>query len=98
MRIVCIFFTLILMTLTICNASYTFAETENRDVEIINQSSDTIAQSTYQVRTPEMATGLRSSGMIWIVVGVIVIILFGLILYLRTIDRKISKLEKEIKQ
>lgn len=45
----------------------------------------------------EMATGLRSNGLIWIVVGVIVIIVGGLLVYLYRIDRKISQLEKEIK-
>lgn len=38
---------------------------------------------------------LRSNGLIYVVVGVIVIILGGLILYLITIDRKLSKMEKE---
>jgi Na+/proline symporter len=45
----------------------------------------------------EMATGLRSNGLIWIVVGVIVIIVGGLLVYLFRIDRKITQLEKEIK-
>jgi nitric oxide reductase large subunit len=45
----------------------------------------------------EMATGLRSNGLIWIVVGVIVIIVGGLLVYLYRIDRKVSQLEKEIK-
>ena len=45
----------------------------------------------------EMATGLRSNGLIWIVVGVIVIIVGGLLVYLFKIDRKLSQLEKEIK-
>lgn len=38
---------------------------------------------------------LRSNGLIYVVVGVIVIILLGMILYLVGIDRKISKMEKE---
>lgn len=41
---------------------------------------------------------LRSNGLIYVVVGVIVIILGGLIFYLTTIDKKLSKLEKEIKE
>ncbi len=41
---------------------------------------------------------LRSNGLIYVVVGVIVIILGGLIVYLTTIDRKLSKLEKEVKE
>ncbi len=39
---------------------------------------------------------LRSNGMIYVVVGVIVIILVGLILYLTSIDKKVTKLEKEM--
>jgi hypothetical protein len=45
----------------------------------------------------EMADKLRSSGMIYIVVGVILIVLIGLLLYLYTIDKKVSKLEKSLK-
>jgi CcmD family protein len=43
----------------------------------------------------EMADTMRSSGKIYIVVGIVVIILFGLFAYLFLLDRKISKLEKE---
>lgn len=38
--------------------------------------------------------GLRSSGKIYIVVGVILIILLGLLIYLISLDRKIKQLEK----
>lgn len=38
---------------------------------------------------------LRSNGLIYVVVGVIVIILAGLILYLVSIDRKLGRMEKE---
>ena len=51
-----------------------------------------LAQSSDQA---EMATGLRSNGLIWIVVGVILIILFGLLLYLYNLDRRITNMEKE---
>lgn len=43
----------------------------------------------------EMADTMRSSGKIYIVVGIVVIILSGLFAYLFLLDRKISKLEKE---
>lgn len=46
----------------------------------------------------EMADELRSSGKIYVVVGVISIIFIGLAIYLFRIDRKISKIEKEIKK
>lgn len=43
----------------------------------------------------EMADALRSSGKIYVVVAVLVLIFIGIIIYLISIDRKISKLEKE---
>ncbi len=43
----------------------------------------------------EMADTMRSNGKIYVVVAVCLTILFGLILYLVRLDRKISKLEKE---
>lgn len=46
----------------------------------------------------EMADVMRSNGSIYVVVAIILIILFGLIAYLFTLDRKISRLEKEIKK
>lgn len=45
----------------------------------------------------EMATGLRSSGKIYVVVLVMTILFVGLAIYLFSIDRKVSKLEKERK-
>lgn len=45
---------------------------------------------------PEMADGLRAEGKIYVVVGVVLIIFFGLIFYLVSVDRKVSRLEKEI--
>lgn len=44
---------------------------------------------------PEMADVMRSNGKIYVVVAVCLTILFGLILYLVKLDRKISKFEKE---
>lgn len=46
----------------------------------------------------EMADGLRSSGKIYVVVAVIVTLFAGLVLYIISLDRKISKLEKESTQ
>lgn len=45
----------------------------------------------------DMATGLRSSGKIYVVVIGLLVIFCGFIFYLFTIDRKISKLEKHMK-
>lgn len=44
----------------------------------------------------EMADALRNSGKIYVVVLVVTVILTGLILYLVRLDKKVSKLEKEV--
>ena len=41
----------------------------------------------------EMADGMRSEGKIYVVVGIILIVLSGLVVYLVTLDRKVKKLE-----
>ncbi|EFK59420.1 CcmD family protein [Sphingobacterium spiritivorum] len=46
----------------------------------------------------EMATGLRSSGKIWVVVLVLLLIFLGVAAYLFTLDKRISKLEKNTKK
>lgn len=46
----------------------------------------------------DMASGLRSSGKIYVVVIGLIVIFCGLIFYLFTIDRKITKLEKRMKE
>ncbi|MBE7170918.1 MAG: hypothetical protein INR73_10030 [Williamsia sp.] len=44
---------------------------------------------------PQMATGLRADGKIWVVVAVVVTILAGIVFYLIYLDKKVSRLEKE---
>lgn len=43
---------------------------------------------------PAMADGLRSEGKIYVVVAIIMIVVIGLLAYLFFLDRKISRLEK----
>jgi CcmD family protein len=43
----------------------------------------------------EMADGFRADGKIYVVVAVIAIVLVGLLAYLFSLDRKVSKLERE---
>jgi CcmD family protein len=53
-----------------------------------------------QINDPQRmytAYDMRSNGKIYVVVVVVLIILIGLILYLVRLDRKIGKLEKEIR-
>jgi CcmD family protein len=51
--------------------------------------------SMAQTQPVEMADGMRSNGKIYIVVAVCLTILIGLFVYVFSIDRKITKLEKE---
>ncbi len=44
----------------------------------------------------EMASALRSEGKIYVVVGVLSIIFIGIAVYLISIDKKVTKLEKKI--
>jgi CcmD family protein len=46
---------------------------------------------------PEMADQLRQDGKIYVVVGVILVILVGLFLYLFSLDRKVGRLERELR-
>lgn len=47
---------------------------------------------------PEMADALHESGKIYVVVAVLAIIFVGIVAYLVSIDRKLSKLEKQLKK
>ena len=44
---------------------------------------------------PEMADTMRQSGKIYIVVAVLGVVMAGVIIYLISIDRKVSKLENK---
>jgi len=46
----------------------------------------------------EMADKMRESGKIYVVVAVLVIIFIGISAYLFSIDRKLSRLEKQLKE
>lgn len=43
----------------------------------------------------EMASSLRDSGKIYVVVATVVLIFIGMVIYLIKLDRKISKIENE---
>ena len=45
----------------------------------------------------DMADVMHENGKIYVVVGVLAIILIGMFVYLISLDRKVSKLEKELK-
>lgn len=66
----------------------------------VAQSNDKIpiTEKDYDNEQVEMADKFRSEGKIYVVVAVIVAILGGMIGYLVVLDRKITNLEKQVKE
>ncbi len=58
----------------------------------------TVEYSSSQASAPEMADALRRDGKIYIVVIVLVSVLLGVLFYLINLDKKVSHLEKELRQ
>jgi len=56
-----------------------------------------VSQFAYAQNEVEMADTMRSNGKIYVIVAIILIVLAGLVSYLFILDRKISRLEKEIR-
>ena len=64
-------------------------------IKIVKISSALILSPlTLLAQEVEMADSLRSSGKIYVVVAIVLVILLGLVGYLVSIDRKVSRLEK----
>lgn len=57
--------------------------------------SSSVAKTTAN-NSVEMADALRADGKIWVVVAVVGIILVGFLVYLYTVDSKLSKLESRM--
>jgi hypothetical protein len=51
--------------------------------------------ATYAQAENDTADIMRSNGKIYVVVAVVLVVLFGLLLYVFTLDRKITRLEKK---
>ena len=60
-------------------------------------STNLLAQQTVVEEVP-MADQMRADGKIWVVVAVIAVIFTGIILFLVSMDKKITKLEKQLKK
>ena len=58
------------------------------------QTADTPVAATQEI---EMADTLRQDGKIYVVVIVLLTVLGGMIAYLVTLDRKVTRLEKQIR-
>ena len=55
------------------------------------------ARQDYSASQVEMADQFRADGKIYVLTGIILIILFGTVVYLIVIDRKVSRLEQELR-
>jgi hypothetical protein len=62
------------------------------------QEKTKIVTSDYSNNQVEMADGFRQEGKIYVLTGIILIILGGTITYLISIDKKVGRLEKQIKK
>ena len=61
------------------------------------QEKQKIEAADYTNNDVEMADALREDGKIYVLTGIILIILVGTIGYLVTIDKKVTRLEKQAK-
>ncbi|GMQ27968.1 CcmD family protein [Algoriphagus confluentis] len=57
-----------------------------------------VTEADYSNTTVEMADQMRADGKIYVLVGIILIIFAGMVVYIINTDRKISKLEKNLPQ
>lgn len=67
---------------------------ENRGRKIVAAMLALLMPMAAFAQGVDMADTLRSEGKIYLVVGVITIIFIGIVVYLFTLDRRISKMEK----
>jgi NADH:ubiquinone oxidoreductase subunit 3 (subunit A) len=67
-------------------------------LNVTAQDKTKIQQSDYTNGDVEMADAMRKDGKIYVVTGIILIILTGTIGYLVAIDRKVGRLERNIKK
>ena len=56
-----------------------------------------LMNSIASMAQPEMADGMRAEGKIYVVVAIIVVILLGVLGYLFVLDRKLTNLEKRLR-
>ncbi len=61
------------------------------------QDKQKITEQDYQNQKVEMADRMRADGKIYVVVSVVGILLVGVLIYTIAIDRKLGRLEKELK-
>ncbi len=65
---------------------------------VMAQEKQEITDQDYANQQIEMADTFRAEGKIYVVVGIAVLLLGGLLLYTVSIDRKLSKLERSVEK
>lgn len=63
-------------------------------LQVSAQEKIAINESDYQNSRVEMADVMRSEGKIYVLVGIIVMIFAGIVVYIVHTDRKVARLEK----
>jgi len=63
----------------------------------VAQEKIEITESDYQNSRVEMADAMRADGKIYVVVGIIAIVMGGILLYVINTERKIARLEENLK-
>lgn len=67
-------------------------------INAVAQNKIPITSNDYENNSVEMADALRDSGKIYVVIAVIVALWAGMTIYLFMVDKKVTKLEKMIKE
>jgi hypothetical protein len=57
-----------------------------------------LAANVVSAKQVEMADGMRADGKIYVVVAIILVILFGLFTCLFLLDRKLNKMDQQLKE
>lgn len=67
-------------------------------LRVMGQEKIEITTEDYQNSKVEMADKMREEGKIYVLVGIIGIVFSGIVVYLISIERKVSKLEKLLEE
>lgn len=67
-------------------------------LEVMAQDKIEITEADYQNTRVEMADVMRSEGKIYVLVGIIIIVFAGIVVYLINTDKKVSRLEKLLQE
>jgi hypothetical protein len=67
-------------------------------VSLISLFAGLLINQTAFAQDAEMADGMRASGKIYVVVGIILIVVIGLVVFLFMMDKKLTRIEKQLNE